>query len=224
MLHKKVYTAMFVFTMLFLFNFTSHAAAKDPTAYDCLENKANCEDDIKDSGSETELETDQNKTEQLPEFGKSSSLFLSLVKMAFALLLVLALIYLLLKFLRKRNKLFHQVTALENLGGISVGQNKSIQVVRIGTKVFLVGVGENVEMLQEITDEEVKHDLVKKEENEGSPSQVSQWLPSFLQRKTNENNGDDGFKQLFSEELDKLKQNRKKIINRHKQKEDEPHE
>lgn len=219
MLHKKVYFSTCILSILFLFGFTSNVDAEAPSVIDCLEDKAACEEDVGDSTSETELETEQD--DQKSEIGKTGSLLFSIIKTVFALILVLGLIYLLIKFLSKRNKMFQQVKALENLGGISVGQNKSIQVVRIGSQVFLVGVGENVEMLQEITDEQVKQDLLHSDEQAGDASQASQWLPTFLQSKTDEKNRTSDFKQLFTKELDKLKKNRREMINQRKQKEDE---
>lgn len=42
---------------------------------------------------------------------------------------------------------------MQNLGGISVGSQKSVQLVKVGNSLYLVGVGEDVNMLKEITDE-----------------------------------------------------------------------
>ena len=220
MSNKKRYIGVFVFLILYSFSFTSKVEATAPSVIDCLKEDAACEENGAETTPKNEEQTEQDA--QASVVGKNGSLLFSIVKMVFALLLVLALIYLLIKFLSKRNKLFHQVKALENLGGISVGQQKSIQVVRIGSKVFLVGVGENVELLQEITDEQVKHDLLHKDENEANESLGSNWLTSFLQQKqTGVKTQTNDFKQFFTNELDKLKQNRKKLINQHKQKEDE---
>lgn len=205
-----------IVTILFLFSCNSKVDAKAPNVLDCLEDNAACEEDTGDkkpnkpvSEADTEADTDT-----------SGSLVFSIVKTVFALLLVLALIYLLLKFLNKRNKLFSQVKALENLGGISVGQSKSIQVVRIGTKVFLVGVGENVELLQEITDEEVKKDLINKDGFDSNTNSTTHLLPSFLQPKKDKQNGENNFNHLFSKELEKLKKNREIM----KQQKEDKHE
>src|SRR5699024_11744787 len=60
----------------------------------------------------------------------SDLLGLNIVKMVFALLLILALIYTLLCFLKKRRS-YEKAGSLENIGGISVGQQKSVQIIRI---------------------------------------------------------------------------------------------
>ncbi|MFC4557128.1 flagellar biosynthetic protein FliO [Virgibacillus kekensis] len=193
----------------------SDVAVASPNVSDCLEGKKECtEADQQESGNAGD--------EERVAGASTGSLIFNLVKMAFALLLVLGLIYLLLKFLNKRNKLFQQVKALENLGGISVGPNKSVQLVRIGTKVYLIGVGENVEMLQEIEDEELKNDILH---NGGTESvEPKAMLNSFFQQKqtsgTQSKSGTD-FKKMFSSELTKLKQSREKLINRQKEDKDE---
>ena len=153
----------------------------------------------------------------------NSSLVFDLIKMVFALFLILALIYILLKFLNKRNKMFNQVKALENLGGIAVGPSKSIQIVRVGNKLYLVGVGDNVQLLEEIEEDSLKEDIIQsfKEQPELKPENIL----SFFQRKTNQeaaesNNSGVNFKNLFSSELEKLKQNRKNLLTKQTEKED----
>ncbi len=184
-----------------------------PSVEKCLEEEADC----------TQSETTPNETKSNEESGGMSngSLLFNLVKMFFALLLVLGLIYLLLKFLSKRNKLFQQVNALENLGGISVGPNKSIQLVRIGSRIFIIGVGENVEMLQEISEEEAKNEILHN--NKSNEAQTKSLLTSVFQQKTDtdeDTQSKKDFKNMFSSELSKLKQSRAKLINQRKQKED----
>ncbi|WP_246202539.1 flagellar biosynthetic protein FliO [Virgibacillus doumboii] len=183
---------------------------------DCLEGNADCFDTNGTPANETE---DGNSESTGGESG--GSLLFTLIKMVFALLLVLGLIYLLLKFLKNRNKLFNQVQALENLGGISVGPNKSVQLVRIGSKVYVIGVGENVEMLQEIKDEEVKREILHN--NDSNEIQQASLLTSLFQKNTDtdeKNQSKKDFKNMFSTELEKLKQSRSKLINQRKNKED----
>ncbi|MEN2464562.1 flagellar biosynthetic protein FliO [Ornithinibacillus sp. FSL M8-0202] len=181
-------------------------------------------DDNQDQNKqESEEESPVNLSPNQSISSDNGSLVFDLVKMVFALFLILALIYFVLKFLNRRNKLFNQVKALENLGGIAVGPSKSIQIIRVGSKVYLVGVGENVQLLEEIEDEGMKEEILS------SYNQQSDFKPenllSLLQRKdkqTNENTNDTNanFKNLFSNELEKLKENRKKLVNKHTEKED----
>nr|WP_240510149.1 flagellar biosynthetic protein FliO [Virgibacillus profundi] len=203
---------------LFLITFTIQVEAE--SVDDWLKDE---DHEDKDNGT-TPNEPESSENDTQANVGSNGSLLFDLIKMFFALLLILALIYLLLKFLGKRNKLFQQIKALENLGGVSVGQNKSIQIIRLGNSFYLIGVGENVEMLQEITDEEVIKDLLDRD-GDTDTYNAGALVTSLFQRKANgENNSNDqskkDFKNLFSSELDKLKANRTKLINQQKQKED----
>lgn len=183
--------------------------AKEPNAKDCLEGTIDCTDE-----DDSLLEgLDENSEDSVVQ--SNSSLGLDLFKMVVVLVFILVLIYFTLKFINKRNKLFHKASVLENLGGISVGQNKSVQLIRIGSKVYLIGVGDNVELLEEIQDKDVKEDLLRKDE--GEPLQASTIVKSLFrpnedkeEKKTNE------FKQSFQQELEKLKKNRNEMILKHK--------
>src|SRR5699024_9177024 len=126
---------------------------------DCLDNAEDCEEENLDPEIEAGDENDFLIEEQ-----SNDSLLLNLIRMFFALFLVLALIYIAIRFLGKRNNLFNHARSMENLGGISVGPNRSIQIVRVGGKYYLIGVGENVELLEEITDQQLIDSLVKDQE------------------------------------------------------------
>ncbi len=48
--------------------------------------------------------------------------------------------------------MFDQHRMMKNVGGLSLGQHKSIQLVVIGGSYYLIGVGDEVRLLKEITD------------------------------------------------------------------------
>lgn len=189
--------------------------AQSSNVKDCLESESDCIE----LDDEVPVELDStDEGEGLKE--SNQSLFFVFVKMFFALLVVLGLIYLMLRLLNKRHKLFNNAQALENLGGIPVGSNKSIQVIRVGSKMYLVGVGENVELLEEIVDEDVKNDLLHN--NEEQSLSAKEFITSLFPSKENKKENDEvtsQFKHMFSTELRKLKQHRKEMID-YSQKED----
>ncbi|MFC2950098.1 flagellar biosynthetic protein FliO [Virgibacillus sediminis] len=194
----------------------SEVSAAAGNVLDCLENQQDCEEQLEQPSEEGPTGDEETFTRN------SGSIVLDLIKMAFALLLVLGLIYLSLRFLSRKNKLGSRLRALENLGGISVGQNKSIQIVRLGSKVYLVGVGDNVELLGEVQDESVIQEIVSSREDEGKPMDLPR-LPSFLREMNSgkrEHTSQTPFKHLFTTELDKLKENRKEIIRKRMGRED----
>ena len=185
-----------------------------PNVAECVKDEVDCEEPT-DSVNETE----ENNNDLLVNTESTGSLAFEIVKMVFALVLVIALIYILIKFLSKRNKLSNSVKALDNLGGISVGQNKSIQIIRIGSKLYLVGVGNNVELLQEITDEEVKKDILLSKERATDDFPGGALITTLfpIKKDAKPETTEINFKKLFSKELENLKQNRNKMINQHKE-------
>jgi len=221
---KKLFIALCLTIIILLFDFSTVIQAKTPYVGDCFGEDVSPECLGEEEPTEiNEDNRDEDTTSVLVEQNEAGSLAFSIVRTVFALLLILALIYILIKFLGKRNKLFSQVKALENLGGISVGQNKSIQIVRIGEKVFIVGVGDNVELLQELDDEDLIHDLLHSDKQDDF--QVNHLVRSIFKQKPDPNDEfneepHQRFKSLFSNELEKLKENRLTIKNQQKKKED----
>ncbi|QKY69044.1 flagellar biosynthetic protein FliO [Lentibacillus sp. CBA3610] len=207
----KIIACMYIVGLFFVISPSGFVQA-DMNVKECIENE-DCGEDEAPAGTVEDSDTEGS--------GGTGSLLINLVKMAFALLLVLGLIYILLKFINKRSKRFQQVRGLENIGGVSVGSNKSVQLVRIGSKVFLVGVGENVELLREITDDETKEEILHNDSSEDNHPVGG--LASLLQQKAagkSENKHSSHFSQLFTTELEKLKRTRSSLLKQSKQKDD----
>lgn len=199
--------------VLCLFGYNPIFAAS-PNVMECLEGDAECPE-LNELSDRQNNSVDTSKEPGVSEDHQSFAL--DFIKMIAVLLLVLALIYFLSKFINKRSKLFSQVRTLENVGGISLGPNKSIQIVRIGTKMYLIGVGDNVELLREITDEDVKNELLQdRNENDFKTSNL---VTTFIQSRR-EDSETNQFKSLYTAELEKLKQGRKNLILQHMKKED----
>ncbi|SDJ01632.1 flagellar biosynthetic protein FliO [Salimicrobium halophilum] len=172
---------------------TSVHATGGPSVSECAENP-----DLEGCGAST----DQEDTEASGD--SSEPLWWSATKLVLALAFVLLLIYGILKFVQRKNKLFSRTRKMENLGGIPLGQNRSVQAVKVGDKVYLLGVGDTVEMLTEVTDEQTKNQLVQ-EDNEGN-------LTNFSLTKKQEKEGESTvqFQQLFSKHLSDMKHTKEK--------------
>src|SRR5699024_7717233 len=102
--------------------------------------------------------------------------------------------------------------------------NKSIQIIRIGQKMYIVGVGDNVELLEEITDEATMETLQKKENTTfGAPSFVKNFFQGkhFNKAQRNEKNQQHKFTHTFQMELNKLKTDRNHLIDQYRKKDDE---
>ncbi|WP_143521264.1 flagellar biosynthetic protein FliO, partial [Pseudomonas sp. 2995-1] len=75
-------------------------------------------------------------------------------QMFLALAFVIFLIYALLKFINNKSRSFRSHSTIEAVGGVGLGSNRSVQMVRVGGKVYLLGVGESVNLLKEISNPE----------------------------------------------------------------------
>ena len=49
---------------------------------------------------------------------------------------------------------------MKNLGGLSLGAQKSAQLIQIGNRLYIVGVGDNITLLKEIDNEEEMNQLL----------------------------------------------------------------
>lgn len=105
----------------------------------------------KDSEAIIEETPDTTETTEPVSAGVSVTAW-DYIKMVLALLFVIALLYGVLRFVNSRNKTFQTNQLIQNLGGVGVGQGKSLQLMQVGNSIFLVGIGEDITLLKEITD------------------------------------------------------------------------
>lgn len=102
------------------------------------------------------------------------------IRSIFALLFVIALLILVLKWLQKKSFSVTETTAVKNLGGTSLGNDRSVQFVQIGNRILVLGVGENVTLLKEISDpQEVDAFLQNLPKTPGDVSSARSLLPRF---------------------------------------------
>lgn len=174
-------------------------------------------EDKKESNIDKEIEEKDKVTPAVfKEEDSGVSIVGSVIKTIFILALLIIMIYFVLKLIN-RNKTLQKHRVLENLGGITVGTNKSIQIIRIGDHFYLIGVGDTVQMLEEITDEQVIEDLLT-EETAQAPvlfNQVLQKAKQFVGKKESKESDSDDFKSLFQQELEELNSSRKSLRNAH---------
>lgn len=175
------------------------------------------------------LNDDEDLIEEQPEEQKEAtpldnddpSFLWSLVKLIFILVLMIGLLYVGVRFFSRRNRQMRDLNVLENLGGIPVGQQKSVQLIRLGSAYYLLGVGENVELLKEIEDESILQELQQLAEKPEEESFFAAFKANYKQKNAPEESN--SFKQLYTKELDNLMNSRKELINS-KQKRDEENE
>ncbi|MCM3717147.1 flagellar biosynthetic protein FliO [Fictibacillus phosphorivorans] len=98
--------------------------------------------------------TDKEGTLETKESVKNESTFFILIKLIFMLGIVLVILFFVLRFIQRKSVSFQDGKNLQSLGGIGVGQNRSVQLIKTGNSVLVVGVGDTVTLLKEIKDEE----------------------------------------------------------------------
>lgn len=103
---------------------------------------------------------------QLP--GGDFNLWGNLITVVLVLAAIIVLIIVLIRFLGRKNRYLSQSRSIRTLGAIGLGPNKSLQVIEIGGSIYLVGVGENISMVDKITDPEDVMLLQQAFEEEGT--------------------------------------------------------
>ncbi|MGM0919698.1 MAG: flagellar biosynthetic protein FliO [Bacillota bacterium] len=137
------------------------------------------------------------------------------IKMILSTAFILFLIYILLKFVSKRKKFTSSSNYIENLGGTNIGQNRSIQLIKVGKKVLVVGVSDSVQLLKEIEDEDECREIVEEHQQRFAPAiDPKDWLnkvsvPLF---NTKNNRSASGHSFSFKEQLEQLKKERRSSL------------
>ncbi|WP_169083069.1 flagellar biosynthetic protein FliO [Paenibacillus sp. PL91] len=129
-----------------------------------------------------------NQDEQMV-FTGSKDLAGSLVWVIISLAIVIVLIIFVIKWLSQRNRMWGTNRSLRSLGGIALGQNNSLQVVEIAGRIYIVGVGENITLLDKLDDPEqaqaVISALERQQESAWSKDIISQLLSKLKNRNEN---------------------------------------
>ncbi|MBD8004029.1 flagellar biosynthetic protein FliO [Bacillus norwichensis] len=185
-----------------------HASPKG-SVEECLKHPDKCEEP-----------EDLNKSQMDDSRNESFSIgFLDVFKTIFALVFVIALLYFLLKFINKKSQSYQQNRIVQNLGGTALGGNRSIQIVKAGNRLLVLGVGENVQLLREITDEQEQQEILTQynEQLEGSiqsadmVTKVAANIKDMLKSKKDKKNPNT-FEEHFQNEMDAIKKQRQNIL------------
>ncbi|MGD6965065.1 flagellar biosynthetic protein FliO [Rossellomorea vietnamensis] len=139
------------------------------------------------------------------------------MKMIFALVFVIALIYFLLKFINQRSKSFQQTKLIHNLGGTALGGNRSVQLVKVGERILILGVGEDIQLLKEIDGSEEKAEILHyyEDKSQGLQQQkdlLTQWLGKKSGISSDKPKEEQSFQALLKSQIDDVRKGRKKML------------
>lgn len=215
-----VRTMLLAMLMLIMVVPTAQADEKMPTVKDMVENQSNLTTDDK------QKEPDIKKTPALEEDNQVSGVprttIWDFIKIILALAFVIVLLYAVLKFLNRKNLNYQQNQMVQNLGGVSVGSQKSVQLLQIGTKIYIIGVGEDVQLLKEITDETEVDTLYKIYEDKqilaASPVKIKEIFTSFRKTKAPKEN-EQAFDSILQKRISEIEQERSLELKKWKEKE-----
>ena len=141
-----------------------------------------------------------------------------------ALAIVITLLIFTIKFLSKRNRAWGTARGLRSLGGISLGQNSSMQIIEVANRIYVVGVGEQVTLLDKLDDPETVEQIIAALELKEQPmitfSTMKDWLSSnsnkrskkgFQETETNMWNESSSFEDLLQSKLDKQAERKQEL-------------
>lgn len=229
MLLKKSVAVMMILFLCMGFSGEAYAATSGDgqTVNDVFQQKK------QDSKSPSDKNESKNKSinskDKAPVVsGGQTNMFVILIKLVGALAIVILLIYFLYRMVSKKTKAFRDGGSIYTVGGVSVGSNRSVQLVKIGEEVLVLGVGENVHLLKEIKDPDVIETLTTDKSDAVPLTRNVMKLISWTKERTvthQENNKTEsnGFNQLLSNALKETQQKREKAIRSLKRK-DSDHE
>ena len=165
------------------------------------------------SSTTSEKKVDTKVEENAVKANSVGLTFWDFLRMIFVMIFVIALLYFVLRFIGKKTKSYQKANFIENLGGTGLGGNRSIQLVKVGDRILIVGVGEDIQLLTEIKDE-AERNLLLDEYNQKIEQMIqpgdflTKWKDKLVKPKTDNNS----FTVELKSQLEQMKQNRKQLV------------
>ncbi|MBD0380345.1 flagellar biosynthetic protein FliO [Paenibacillus sedimenti] len=139
-------------------------------------------------------------------------------KVIFFLIFIILLFLVLIKYIAKKNKGSFFGNSVRSLGGVPLGQNKSIQIVEIGHSLFVVGVGDNIQLLDKINDADevtyITELLSSTQDQRAGFDSLSKWLSKLpIRKKEIEEDVEitSSFQQVFHDKLQRVTNRNKNV-------------
>lgn len=217
--HVMIFAFLIVQTVIFIHPFNNFAnAATNISVAECSKNP-----DLKGCKDAAQTPAAETITKESAAVGVS---FWEYAKTLLALVFVVSLLYGMLKFINKKNLKYQQNQTIQSLGGLTLGAQKSVQLLRVGDALFLVGVGEEVQLLKEITDADQIEKLLSTYGDRQEETSVTPYFIELLEKfkpKTKNDLNNSSNNSMFSEVLDKklseIKNQRSNQLEKWKEKE-----
>ena len=137
---QLIFIGLLLLFSLLGFQTETYAEQLNNSVKDCLEQPDACKE-VPKNPSQTKTIDENKSVENTGIETTSSSVGLNIwdfVKMIFATVFVVGLLYSVLKFVNKKGRLFKSTQLIENLGGTTLGANRSVQLIKIGNRLLLL--------------------------------------------------------------------------------------
>lgn len=199
---QKLTLSGFAVAILFMvaIGIPASVAAEEPNVMDWLKEEQPEPDGQIVEEIEPETNVGLNETNE-----KSPMLLIG--QLIFYTLLIIIMIYALIKFLASRQKKLNPNQAIQLIGGTALGNNKSLQLVKVGGKVYLLGVADQITLIKEFASED---EIGISEADSGKPALFASSLLGFT-KKQSDPDTKGRFEQLFSQSLDKQKEKQNQL-------------
>ena len=199
MIQKK---SLFIPAIILLFSFVFFLA---PSSIDAADSNVN--DWIKEKQTDGKTGVEEEESIELNTSGEKS-FGVIIGQLVLYTLIILGMIYGLIKFLAARQKNLQPNQAVKLMGGTPLGNNKSLQLVKVGEQLLLIGVGDHVTLIKEFSATDEINGIEKTLEQQ--PAQLSNSISNFIKNKVsnrvkNPKEHHTNFEHLFSQSLDKQK-------------------
>ncbi|CAM3357324.1 flagellar biosynthetic protein FliO [Marinicrinis lubricantis] len=160
-----------------------------------------------------------DQEESNTEFSGIESGFSSFVYVCVVLLIIIGLIVVILRFLGKKNKMLFSHPGLRVVSAISLAQNKSLQLVEVGEKIYVLGVGDDISVIDTIASAEEKDQLLyllESKQAETLSSKWSDWLnrmrsPKKDEKETMDHDDAASFQQVMMEKFNRISDQKQKL-------------
>ncbi|GIP33079.1 flagellar biosynthetic protein FliO [Paenibacillus sp. J2TS4] len=121
------------------------------------------------------------------------------------LVLIIGLFLFIIKMMAQKNKGFMPGRTIKTWGGVSLGQNKSVQIVQIGHSLYVLGVGDEIRLLEKIDDlEEIEY--IRSQSMVGINNEMKGFplIRKWFAPKKAEEETSVSFQQMFQQRMDQL--------------------
>ncbi|WP_059282601.1 flagellar biosynthetic protein FliO [Bacillus coahuilensis] len=163
------------------------------------------------NGTEESTETELPVEEQEVDSGVNA---FDYIRMIAALGFVVFLLYVLLKFVNLKTKPNDLTKTIITLGGTPLGGNRSVQLIKVGERILVVGVGEDITLLKEIENKEEYNKLIEGfEQSYTQKIEASSFVNTIKQRINPSASKEElNFSHEFKQKLAEMKKDRSKLF------------